>query len=339
MTGRRRPHVILRYDLRSPAFGTPHVELLSTALELAAYVEGHGFERVQVSEHHHAEDGYIPSVVVVASGLAARTSTIGIRLSALIASLHDPVRMAEDLAMLDVLANGRLEITVGAGYREVEFAMLDRDFAGRWKNMHRAIPFWKTAWRGEPTEFDGRPVLIRPTPVRPGGPPVLLGGSTAKAARFAAQLADGFDPATPEIAPLYLDACAELGVEPGDCRGKVGPFFLHVSDDPERDRDRLARYVQHEMQQYASWAADTSVIGGTPDIPLESVWDVGSHRVLTVDETVELLAGLDPNGVFSLHPLSGGLPPELAWESVTRFCEQVLPQLEAPEPYRSPVMR
>ncbi|MET0952829.1 MAG: LLM class flavin-dependent oxidoreductase [Aeromicrobium sp.] len=328
-SARTRPAVALRYDLRCPNLGTRPVDLLAAALDHAAYAEQHGVERVQVSEHHHSEDGYIPAPFVAAAAFAARTRTMRVRLSALVLTLHDPVRAAEDLAMIDVLSNGRLEVTAAAGYRVIEFEMLGQPFAGRGTRLRHAIALLREAWTGEPTTFEGRPVLVRPRPVQPGGPPIIMGGSTPKAARRAAEIADGFDPTDPALIGDYLAACAALGRTPGDSRPKVGPFFVHVSDDPERDRQRLAPHVQHEMQQYAAWAA-ASPVGGTPAIALDDVWRVGSHHVLTPAECVDLLAGLDPGGVFSLHPLAGGLPPDAADESLRLFVEDVLPQLTPP---------
>ncbi|MBC2864992.1 LLM class flavin-dependent oxidoreductase [Streptomyces mexicanus] len=325
MTGRPRPAVILRYDLRAPSFGPTSAELVAAALEHAAFADAHGFERIQISEHHHAEDGYCPSPFVVAAAFAARTSRLRIRLSALILTLHDPIRAAEDLAMLDVVSNGRMEAVVAAGYREIEFQMLGREYAGRGTRLSEAVTALRAAWTGEPFTYEGRRALVRPRPVQPGGPPLILGGSTRRAARRAAEIGDGFDPTDSGLVADYLKACTDAGRPPGDARPRVGPFFVHISDDPERDRARLAPHVHHEMTQYAQWAAVGSPVGGAPDLPIEAVWTVGSHVVLTPEECVELLDGLDPGGVFALHPLAGGTPPALAEQSLTLFVDRVLP--------------
>lgn len=329
MTTRTRPALALRYDFRAPSFGAGSSALVGAALEQAAYAEAHGFERVQLSEHHHTEDGYNPSPFVVAAAFAARTTTLRVRLSALVLTLHDPVRVAEDLAMLDVLSDGRIEAVVAAGYREIEFSMLGQPFAGRGTRLRRATELLRAAWTGEPCTYEERPVLVRPRPVQPGGPPLIMGGSSPTAARRAAEIADGFDPTDPGLIAEYLRACESSGRAPGDCRPKVGPFFVHVSDDPDRDRDRLAPHVQHEMQAYARWDAAASPIGGTTDISLDDVWAGGSHQVVTPDQCVALVDGLDPHGVFVLHPLAGGIPPALAAESLGLFVEQVLPRLGA----------
>lgn len=325
MSGRTRPAVVLRYDLRAPDFGPSSSELVSAALEQAVYAEQHGFERVQISEHHHADDGYCPAPFVTAAAFATRTTRMRVRLSALILPLHDPIRAAEDLAMLDVLSGGRIEAVVAAGYRAVEFEMLGQDFATRGTRLRQAIQTLHTAWTGEAFVYDGRPALVRPVPLQPGGPPLLLGGSTPRAARRAAELGLGFEPTDPALIRTYLDSCSELGTRPGEAIPRVGPFFVHVSEDPERDRTVLAKHVHHEMTQYARWGAATA---GESDLALDGVWSVGSHVVLTPDECTDLLRGLDPDGVFALHPLAGGTPPALAEQSLTLFVEKVLPALD-----------
>jgi alkanesulfonate monooxygenase SsuD/methylene tetrahydromethanopterin reductase-like flavin-dependent oxidoreductase (luciferase family) len=330
---RRRPVIALRYDLRAVPSGPSHAELFAAMLDQAAYADQHGLDRVHVSEHHHAEDGYLPSVFVALSAIAARTSRVRIRPSALIVPLHDPVRIAEDAAVLDLISGGRLDLTVGAGYREIEFQMLGQSFGDRGTRLRRAVTFLRQAWQGEPCTFEGRPVLVRPRPATPGGPRIIMGGSTPKSAQRAAQLADGYDPSNAELIEDYLRACAELGREPGECLRREGPFFLHVSEDPERAADELGRYVQHEMQQYASWNASSSHFAATAEIPLDRVWQVGSHQVLTPDAAVALIRGFAPGSAFLLHPLCGGLPPALANQSLQLFVEKVLPELDRePDP-------
>lgn len=326
MTARMRPAVILRYDLRAPDFGPRPSELVAAALEQAAYGEKHGFERVQISEHHYADDGYCPAPFVTAAAFAARTARMRIRLSALILPLHDPIRAAEDLAMLDGISNGRMEAVVAAGYRPVEFEMLGRDFHRRGTRLRQSIHALREAWTGERFLHEGRPALVRPVPVQPGGPPLLLGGSTPRAAQRAAELKVGFEPTDPSLIRCYLDACARLGLRPGEARPRVGPFFVHVSEDPERDRAVLARHVRHEMTQYARWGATGGA--GSCKVLLDEVWSVGSHVVLTPDDCTHLLRSLDPDGVFALHPLAGGAPPAMAEQSLTLFAEKVLPALE-----------
>src|SRR5690606_15701709 len=115
----------LRYDFR--AAGVTRVqrqEMYGRALEQAPYAEQHGFGAVMLSEHHASDDGYLPSPIPAASAVAAVTSTLPISISALLANLYDPVRLAEDIAVLDHLSGGRVSYVFGLGYRPEEYAAL-----------------------------------------------------------------------------------------------------------------------------------------------------------------------------------------------------------------------
>src|SRR4051812_3445368 len=101
--------------MRAPEFGTSSTQLYSAMLEHVAFADRHGFDRVLFSEHHDADDGYCPSPLVAAAAAAARTRRLKIRIQALILPLHDPLRVAEDAAILDIVSGGRLEIVIGAG--------------------------------------------------------------------------------------------------------------------------------------------------------------------------------------------------------------------------------
>ena len=79
-----------------------------TAIDMAAYADQHGFTSVNVEEHHLADNGWLPSPITMASAIAARTDHVGIGVMALLVSLYDPIRLAEDLAVLDLLAKADL---------------------------------------------------------------------------------------------------------------------------------------------------------------------------------------------------------------------------------------
>ena len=92
----------LRYDLRRPDFCTAtNSELADTAIEQCVWADQLGFATVTLSEHHGSPDGYLPSPLVLGAAIAARTQNIRLMFAALIAPLHDPVRLAEDIAYLD----------------------------------------------------------------------------------------------------------------------------------------------------------------------------------------------------------------------------------------------
>jgi len=104
-----------------------------------------------------------------------------------------------------------------------------------------------------------------------------------------------------------------------------GPGFVHVSEDPERDWQRIAPHALYDAQTYASWQtpdqrSQMHVEGHT----LDDVKQSGAYTVLTPDDTVKLA---QDTGRVILHPLMGGMDPALGWESLRLFEEKVLPRI------------
>ena len=97
---------MLRFDMRAPAMGAPTVELYAAAPEMCAWAETHGGLAAVVCEHHGAEDGYLPSPLILASAIAARTERLALSLILLL-PFYDPVRLAEDMAVLDIISKGQ----------------------------------------------------------------------------------------------------------------------------------------------------------------------------------------------------------------------------------------
>ena len=90
----------LRYDLRAPDFaGVSHAELYAACLEQCAWADARGFDVVALSEHHGVDDGFMAAPVTLAAAIAGRTRRLQINIAAVLVPLHDPVRLAEQLAV------------------------------------------------------------------------------------------------------------------------------------------------------------------------------------------------------------------------------------------------
>jgi alkanesulfonate monooxygenase SsuD/methylene tetrahydromethanopterin reductase-like flavin-dependent oxidoreductase (luciferase family) len=192
-------NVGLRYDMRAPDFAAPVADLYTAALEQSEWADKHGFTFIRLNEHHGSADGYLPSPLIMAAAIATRTTRVRIRLTVLVLPLHDPVRVAEDAAVVDLISRGRLEIVVAGGYRSAEFATFGKRLEDRTRLVAEGVAALRAAWTGEPFEIEGRSAFVRPRPFSSSGIPILLGGSSEGAARRAARMADGFDPASPEF--------------------------------------------------------------------------------------------------------------------------------------------
>ena len=110
---------VICFDMRAPDFGAPLDELYRAALEMSAWADGIGFNVVALGEHHAADDGYLPSPLPMAAAIAARTTRVKIRPNVLLAPLYEPVKLAEDLSIVQLLSGGRLQIVIGAGSAHV----------------------------------------------------------------------------------------------------------------------------------------------------------------------------------------------------------------------------
>jgi alkanesulfonate monooxygenase SsuD/methylene tetrahydromethanopterin reductase-like flavin-dependent oxidoreductase (luciferase family) len=168
--------------------GEPWDRSYREGIELAAEANRLGFDSIWVSEHHGEADGYCPSPVVAGAALAVAAPGCRIGQAIALAPLHGhPLRLAEDLSVLDNLSGGRVEIGLGQGYRPAEFEMFGWPYAKRTAAFEESLDILGHAWRGERFDYEGRVFkvksgLLRPPPVRPGPLPLWV-GAAAPAAR------------------------------------------------------------------------------------------------------------------------------------------------------------
>jgi alkanesulfonate monooxygenase SsuD/methylene tetrahydromethanopterin reductase-like flavin-dependent oxidoreductase (luciferase family) len=321
---------MIRFDLRVPDFAaTTHAEQYRACLEMCEWAEGLGFDAAVLSEHHGTPDGYLPAPVPFAAAVLARTNRIPVNIAAVLAPFHDPVRLAEQLAVVDLVAPGRISVVAAVGYRRAEFEMAGIPSNERGARLEEAVRVLRAAWTGEPFEYQGREIVVRPTPATPGGPMIMIGGGTEPAARRAARLRCGFFPsaANAKLAEWYADECEKVGFAEGFCGDASGPAFVHIAEDPDMAWEQIGPHALFDAQSYASW--QEAAYRPATDVPDATTWqdvrDSGVYRVLTPDEAVEL--SKTSGGGFMLHPLMGGIPPDLAWRSLELFEHKVLPEI------------
>jgi alkanesulfonate monooxygenase SsuD/methylene tetrahydromethanopterin reductase-like flavin-dependent oxidoreductase (luciferase family) len=260
----------------------------------------------------------------MAAAVAARTTNIAIAINALIAPFHDPLRLAEDIAVVDQLSRGRLHVTIAGGYAEHEFEMFDVALAERPARVRETVEALRAAWTGEPFEFRGRTVQVRPTPAQPGGPSIVLGGSSEAAARRAARIADGFVPSDENCWSFYRDECLKLGKpDPGPGLGGTADAVV-LAEDPEAAWSEIGPYFVHESNAYGAWdpLAGDGFYRTVTDA--EELRAGRQYRILTPDEYRAELEAEGELAIARLHPMVGGIPPDLAWRHLRLFEEAFL---------------
>lgn len=301
-----------------------------TAIAMAAYADKHGFSSVNVEEHHAADNGWLPSPLTMAAAIAASTQRCSIGVMALLVTLYDPIRLAEDIAVVDLLSNGRLNFVAGMGYREIEFHIANKPFVERGQWMDHVLETLLRAWGDEPFEYKGKMVNITPKPFSRPHPFFLVGGMSKPAARRAARLGLPFAPpvANPELEKYYYEQLALHGNE-GFVHSPPADFsVLFIHENPDQAWDELGQYFLNEVVEYSSWKTEGV------NRPLEFSSD--SVDALRAEKRYEIITPQECQGrhrerenfFAAIHPLIGGMPLDSAWECLRLYSEEVLAPLQ-----------
>jgi alkanesulfonate monooxygenase SsuD/methylene tetrahydromethanopterin reductase-like flavin-dependent oxidoreductase (luciferase family) len=151
--------------------GRPEADVYGELLDLFTYAEELGFHGVWVAEHHFSDYGTLGGPPVFLSALAARTETLKLGAAISVLPFHDPIRIAEDFAVVDVISKGRLQFGTGRGYQPKEFQGFGIDMAEARGRFLEELEIIERAWSGEEFSFDGEfykidNIKTRPQPVQ-----------------------------------------------------------------------------------------------------------------------------------------------------------------------------
>ncbi len=168
------------------------------SLEEVTRAEALGFDSVWMEEHHSVANHYWPSPLTVLAGFATRTSRVTLGTDIAVGAFHHPVRLAEDVAMLDVMSGGRVTLGVAIGYKPDEFALYGVPLEKRGARFEEQVAIMKGLWTGERVSFKGAYYTVEgrlePAPVQKPHPPLWIGGWGDITLRRAATLADNWIP-------------------------------------------------------------------------------------------------------------------------------------------------
>ncbi len=298
--------------------------------------EEQGYASAWLAEHHFSRYGIGPSIHLTAAHLAAQTSVIRIGTAVTIVPFLHPLRLAEEIAVLDIISNGRIDWGAGRGYQGHEFAGFGEDITRSHEVFREQLEIILRAWSGERFSFEGQffqfPELqCLPTPVQDPHPPVWIAALSPSTIEWAGAkghriLTDQFSPTSriEENRKLYYEHLSKSGVERGayelptlrqvyvgettkKAREEAGPALLGyyrslargASLDPDRDPDALLDFLFEEC----------TVIG-----------DEGYCR----DKLAELQERIDLDYLIAWQNF-GNLPHEASMASQKRFIEKVAP--------------
>ena len=318
----------LRFDMRAPVDGASTSDLYQAAIDMAAWGEEHGCLSALISEHHTSPDGYIPSPLILASAIAARTKQLPIVVGALLLNFYDPIKLAEDMIVLDIVSRGRVSHVIGLGYRPEEYAMFGIPMSERGRVIEQKVIALQRALRGEQFVYEGRAVKVTPPAFTPGGPRLAYGGHSLAAARRAGRLGlDMFAEGSIDgLLESYQQAARDAGREPGMALipDRVTPTSVFVAEDLDDAWDKIGPHMLYDATIYRSWMGD--FMGASSRSESTTIAQMraenGAYRILTPDQAIAQIKSGIP---LLLHPLCGGTPPELAWETLRLVGERIMP--------------
>lgn len=323
------------YDCRrTPDSEMTMTDVYDATLEQAELADQLGFDHVWFTEHHFLQDGYLPAFQPLAGAIAARTTSIRISTDIALLPLYHPLRLAEELAILDHISHGRMELGIGMGYVPEEFRAFGVPLKNRVSMTEEGISILRGAWGDGPFSLDGKryqidDVNVFPKPVQVDGPPLWIAAMSTAGAMRAARFDTNLLPQgrRAEVLDPYREAVTAAGGDPSEKRvGIIRSFY--VSDDRERDWPVLREAERFRMSVYDKFMKSTPddygwrEPGGIPQ----------SSFMGTADECIAEIVGFAQKyGVTDIA--SSGLPPGVSPEfmatNITRLADEVLPQVRS----------
>jgi alkanesulfonate monooxygenase SsuD/methylene tetrahydromethanopterin reductase-like flavin-dependent oxidoreductase (luciferase family) len=314
----------IRFDMRAPSFGAPACELYAAAIDMCAWAESRGAIVAVLSEHHGAEDGHLPSPLVLASAIAARTERLPIMLAAVVLPFWDPVRLAEEMTVLDIVSKGRVSYAFGLGHRPEEYEHFGVDIHRRGRLADEKLTLLRQLLKGEPVVVDGRRVHVTPACTTAGGPFIMLAGGSEAAVKRAARHGLGLVLQTNRggLKDLYENECRAHGHEPGFLQlpADNAPTAVFVADDVDKAWHELGPHLLHDAVTAATYRhGDEGVASISRATSVDELRaSAGPYRVFTPGEAVDYMRA---GQALPLAPLCGGLPPRLAWPYLERAAQ------------------
>ena len=334
----------LMFSFRNPAaWRRPFPDVYRDELELIVEAEELGFDTIWLTEHHFADDGYSPSIVPLAAAIAARTQRVRIGFNLLLLPLHDAVRLAEDIATLDVLSGGRIDVGVGQGYARHEFAGFGIDRKDRLRRFIEGLDVLHGLWTEDTFSYAGEHYSIdaarlQPKPVQQPTPPLWIGATSTPGVRRAGRRgANLLGLTNPRLQQVYEQARVEAGFELGDARA-LQLHWVHVAESDDLAWDRAAPHFHHLLTVYAQWLIESEDPGNqvaqltVPAVDeLRTAPPVLFRPAFGSPTTVAQQLNESTSKVLSTHLAFGvlpGMPPAATRTSMELIAREVAPLLQ-----------
>lgn len=334
----------LLWPFRNPAQAhVPWDEFYRSHLDLVAESEQMGFDEAWLTEHHFIDDGYSPSLLPIGAAIAARTERLRIGTFLLLLPLHNPVRIAEDTATLDLISAGRFDLGVGLGYRPAEFddqGIPARERAGR---MQESLTIVRRLLSGEAVTYDGKynklcDIRISPPALQRPHPPIWVGGTAPKAIERAAAMGLHFLSGGPGSTGIYDGALRANGHDPHDFN-VAATLPTYVAPTREQAWEIAAESLRYMAAGYLQWtseakgatSAERPVLPSVDEIVRRQSMDFFGEDILvgSPQDVIEKIEAYRSRSRLT-HLVSGmalpGIPAHQIRSGMELFAREVIPQ-------------
>ncbi|HLZ71925.1 MAG TPA: LLM class flavin-dependent oxidoreductase [Dehalococcoidia bacterium] len=315
-------------------------------LEQMVAAEALGFESVWVAEHHFSDYGLCPAPQVLAAYVAARTRRLRLGMGVSLLPLHDPVKLAEELAVLDQVSGGRLDVGIGRGGAGPDYTAFGAGYEESRARQEEGIALMRACWSGAPVQFSGRfrslaGVRATPRPRQQPHPPLWLAAnstdSNLSAARLGLPTLSSFFVPASELQrrrAAFREEAAAAGYAPAAVQAlheqSCGMRCVFVA----RDRAEAIATVRGPFMAYQERLSARANVRGRLGFgylrPFEQYLEEGLASFGNPDDVVESLqryaAETDYERVLILMALAG-VPGAATLRSMELFAAEVMPRL------------
>lgn len=327
---------------------SPH-EILAEALEHTQLAEELGFSRVWFAEHHFSNYSLCPSPLLLCNQVAATTKRIRVGCAVLILPLHAPARVIGEIALVDAMSGGRLDVGVGSGYQNYEFERLGADLAQNKVMFNEMLDMIEAGLREPNFSYDGEfykqpKTAINMRPVQSPRPPIWVAGKDPNSQRRCAR--DGYIPfisggiggadalkeQRDQVEQCYIDEGKDPATIPlGVLR------FACVSDDQSVidryvDGARFQKRLAGSLRSRSETMLDDYMVDEVPGENEESFEQIKKNLLVgnaeevaeRICQEIELYRPRHMNIYFAV----GDVPHRAVMNSMEQFATKVVPAIE-----------
>lgn len=305
-----------------------------------------GFDSVWLEEHHGIQDHYWPSPLVGLAGIATLTKHMIIGTDIMVMPFYHPVRVAEDIAMLDLMTEGRFILGAAIGYKPDEFALYQVPMERRGARFEEAILLIKQLWTQEDVNFNGKyyqvkGLKIEPKPRTQPHPPIWIGGWGKRSLTRAATIGDAWIPGPTaamdkllEAQQFYHEKLKSIGIDPAT-RGTPLTREVVIAETDERAREVAEKHLMiNYSQEYGTKGWKHPLIGGEDSTPVDQFEAISRNRFLVGSPGTVIKELKKYQNVFRVDHLIcrlyfPGIPHDFIMQELEYIAEDVMPHFKS----------